>query len=272
LTASRGVSSLGIVIHKDFIIRYANPVLVTLFGYERTGEVIGRDLRRVLAPSDRPRKASRADTAIRWHPPRGGSRLLPMAAFVTAALLAALLLIPTAGPAEDRPPASGERFTLVEHVQVVGSCFEDHVGEPATYAGFIDQWRDGKKNQDLLHGSVANFDRPNAAAPTKYHPPAAIQFGEVGADQLAGSRLVLKGLTSGDRPRAATCTLEVRKRERPARAGAIPVTARHALSGVALVIGVVAGVRLTRQQVRHTAAPLLLGLAFLLQLVCLLLP
>jgi hypothetical protein len=195
-----------------------------------------------------------------------------MAALATAALLAGLLLIPAAGRADDRPPPSGERFTLVEHVQVVGSCFEDHVGEPASYAGFIDQWRDGKKNQDLLHGSVANFDRPNAAA--KYHPPAAIQFGEVGADQLTGSRLVLKGLTSGDRPRTATCTLDVRKRERPARAGAsaIPVTARHALSGVALVIGVVAGVRLTRHQVRHTAAPLLLGLAFLLQLVSLLLP
>ena len=50
------------------------------------------------------------------------------------------------------------------------------------------------------------------------------------------------------------------------------MTARNALSGVALVIGVVAGVRLTRQQMRHTAAPLLLGLAFLLQLVSLLLP
>ena len=48
-------SSLGIVIHKDFIIRYANPALVTLFGYGRLAEVIGRDLRGVLAPSDRPR-------------------------------------------------------------------------------------------------------------------------------------------------------------------------------------------------------------------------
>jgi PAS domain S-box-containing protein len=43
------------VIHKDFIIRYANPALVTLFGYGRVAEVIGRDLRGVLAPSDRPR-------------------------------------------------------------------------------------------------------------------------------------------------------------------------------------------------------------------------
>jgi len=47
-------SSLGIVIHKDFIIRYANAALVTLFGHGRLAEVIGRDLRGVLAPSDRP--------------------------------------------------------------------------------------------------------------------------------------------------------------------------------------------------------------------------
>jgi len=196
-----------------------------------------------------------------------------MVALTTATLLAALLLIPAAGRASDRPlPPSGERFILVEHVQVVGSCFEDHVGESARYSGFIDRWRDGKKNQDLLHGSVTNFDRPNAASPKSYHPPAAIQFGEVGADQLASSRLVLKGLASGDRPRAATCTLDVRKREKPADVSAVPVTARNALSAAALVIGVVAGVRLTRQQVRHTAAPLLLALAFLLQVVCLLLP
>ena len=197
-----------------------------------------------------------------------------MAVLATAGLLAALLLVPAAGYADDRLPASGERFTLVEHVQVVGSCFEDHVGESAKYAGFIDRWHDGKKNRDLLHGSVANFDRPNAATPKKYLPPPAIQFGEIAADQLAGNRVVLQGLTSGDRPSAATCTLDVRKRARPGGASAIsiPVTARNALSGAALVIGVVAGVRLTRQQMRHTAAPLLLALAFLLQLVSLLLP
>jgi hypothetical protein len=196
-----------------------------------------------------------------------------MAALATAALLAALLLSPAAGRADGRPPAApGERFTLVEHVLVAGSCFEDHVGESASYAGFIDRWHDGKKNRDLLHGSVANFDRPNAAEPKKYLPPAAIQFGEVGADPLARSRVVLKGLASGDRPRAATCTLDVRKRERPGGASPLPLTTRNALSATALVIGVVAGVRLARHQVRYTAAPLLLALAFLLQLVSLLLP
>jgi PAS domain-containing protein len=36
-------SSLGIVIHKDFIVRYANPALVTLFGYATSQEILGRD-------------------------------------------------------------------------------------------------------------------------------------------------------------------------------------------------------------------------------------
>ena len=198
-----------------------------------------------------------------------------MAARATAGLLvllAAFPLFPTAGHANDRAPTSGERFTLVEHVQVAGSCFEDHVGESARYAGFIDRWHDRKKNQDLLHGSVANFDRPNAATPKKYLPPPAIQFGEVATNQLAGTQVVLKGFASGDRPSAATCTLDVRKRDLPGGANPIPVTARNALSGAALLIGVVAGIRLTRQQMRQTAAPLLLALAFLLQLVSLLLP
>jgi hypothetical protein len=194
-----------------------------------------------------------------------------MWALATAALLAALLLAPAGGHADDRPPPSGERFTLVEHVRVVGSCVEDEGGEAAQYGGFIDRWRDVKKNRDLLHGSVTNFDRLSPTRP-KTLPPAAIEFGEVAGNQLAGDRVVLKGYTSGARPTAATCTLDVRKRERPGGVSPIRVTTRQALSGLALVIGVVAGVRLSRHQVRHTAAPLLLALAFLLQLVSLLLP
>ena len=42
-------------------------------------------------------------------------------------------------------------------------------------------------------------------------------------------------------------------------------------AGAALLIGLVAGVRLIRHQVRRTSAPWLLGLALLLQLVALLL-
>ena len=46
-------SSLGIVIHKGFTIRYANPALATLFGYNTSEELVGVDLRSALAPSDR---------------------------------------------------------------------------------------------------------------------------------------------------------------------------------------------------------------------------
>jgi len=196
-----------------------------------------------------------------------------MSALATAALLAVLMLVPAPAPgqSDDRPPGLGERFTLVEHVRVVGSCVEDQGGEAAQYTGFVDRWHDGKKNRDLLHGSVTNFERLSPVRP-KTLPPAAIEFGDVATNQLAGNRVVLKGFTSGNRPSPATCTLDVRKRERPGGASPIPVTARHALSGTALVIGVVAGIRLSRQQVRRTAAPLLLTLAFLLQLVSLLLP
>jgi hypothetical protein len=167
-----------------------------------------------------------------------------MSARATAALLTVLLLVPASAPgqSDDRPPASGERFTLVEHVRVAGSCVEDRGGEAAQYTGFVDRWHDGKKNRDLLQGSVTNFERLSPGRP-KTLPPAAIEFGEIAANQLAGNRVVLKGFTSGNRE---PC--------------------------VALVIGAVAGIRLTRQQVRRTAAPLLLAPAFLLQLVSLLLP
>lgn len=197
-----------------------------------------------------------------------------MTRLATALPLALLLTLAAGGPESSAQPAPGERFTLVEHVQVSGTCFEDHVGEPAPYSGFVDRWRDRTKNRDLLHGSVANFDRPSAAEPKKYRPPAAIEFGEVGADQLIGTRVVLKGLTSGPKPTAATCTLDVKRRERHGVAGPfpIPMTARTLLSAAALVIGVVAGVRLTRHQARRSSAPLFLALAFLLQLACLLLP
>ncbi|HKW95343.1 MAG TPA: hypothetical protein VJX92_25890 [Methylomirabilota bacterium] len=202
----------------------------------------------------------------------------PIVLAVTVALpmLAACSLEPA------RAPAAG-RFTLMEHVQVAGSCFEDRGGEAARYTGFLERWRDSKDNRELLHGSVSNFDRPDAAQPMKPRPPASIQFGEVSAERLAADRVVLKGLATGNPPREVTCTLDVTKRQRPAdeegRLAAsvlgrapIPVNARIAVSASALLIGLVAGVRMARYQVRRSAAPWLLGLAFLLQLISLLLP
>ena len=105
-------------------------------------------------------------------------------------------------------------------------------------------------------------------------PSPSIQFGETDATLLAADHLVLKGLSGGSPPSPATCTLDVTSRERPARlAGRLAsvLDRRSAVSGAALLVGLVAGIRLIRHQVRRTSAPWLLGLALLLQLVALLL-
>jgi hypothetical protein len=207
-----------------------------------------------------------------------------MARVVIAVVVTVALPMLAACGTESPPhaPAVG-RFTLMEHVRVAGFCFEDHAGEPARYTGFLERWRDTRSNRDLLHGSVSNFDRPSGAQPAKYQPPASVQFGEATAERLEANRVVLKGLATGQPPREATCTLDVTGRERPAREesrlaasllgrGPIPVSARIGVSAAALVVGLVAGIRMARHQVRRTAAPWLLALAFLLQLISILLP
>ena len=198
-------------------------------------------------------------------------------------LLAALLAAFTGCRMESPTPASTtrDRFVLLEHVRVTGSCFVDNGGEPARYAGFVERWHDGRKDRDLLHGSVSNLDRLVETDAKKPRPPAFIQFGEVAADQLAGNRLVLKGFAEGRRPSEATCTLDVAARQRPAPGdlslgpaarGPVESTVRRIVGLAALLLAGVAGVWLVRHQVRRTAAPWLLAIALLLLLISLLLP
>jgi hypothetical protein len=169
---------------------------------------------------------------------------------------------------------SSERFTLIEHMQVVGACAEDGAASVSTvrYAGYVDRWRDTEKSQELLQGSVTAVDRFREPAGQRTRTPYSIQFGDVGAPNIRGERIVLKGLTDGAQQAAATCTLDITRRERPGGAAPVPITLRNGLSIAALAIGLVAGVRLVRHQARRTMAPLLLGLAFLLQLLSILLP
>jgi len=185
--------------------------------------------------------------------------------------------------AEPRQSASpGPRFTLLEHVQVAGACVLESGGASARYAGFVERWRDVRKGRDLLHGSVSTVDRFVDPGRTGHRPPLSIQFGEIDAAPLTAGQLVLTGVSEGSQPSRATCTLDVTNREQPARQegrllasllGRDPVSLppRSVLSGAALLIGLVAGIRLIRHQVRRTSASWLLGLAFLLQLVSLLL-
>ena len=194
------------------------------------------------------------------------TRMLTLAAF--GWLLAAC----TAEPRQ--AVSSARRFTLLEHVQVTGACVPESGGQSARYTGFIERWHDVQKGRDLLHGSVSNFDRFIDPGRPGDRPPPSIQFGETDATPLTADHLVLKGLSGGSPPSPATCTLDVTSRERPARLVgrlASVLDPRSAVSGAALLVGLVAGIRLIRHQVRRTSAPWLLGLALLLQLVALLL-
>jgi hypothetical protein len=205
---------------------------------------------------------------------------------VTLAALVWVLAACTAEPRQAEPP--GRRFTLLEHVQVTGACVPESGGQPARYTGFIERWHDGQKGRNLLHGSVSNFDRFIDPGRPGDRPPPSIQFGETEAAPLTANRLVLKGLSGGPTPSQATCTLDITHREQPAHQagrllasilgpgplwgpGPLGVPPRRALNGAALLIGLVAGIRLIRHQVRRTSASWLLGLAFLLQLLSLLL-
>lgn len=199
---------------------------------------------------------------------------------VTVAALVCGLTACTGDPRQPDSPA--RRFTLLEHVQVAGVCAPENGGDPARYSGFVERWQDVKKGRSLLHGSVSNFDRFIDPGRPGQRPPPSIQFGETDAAPLTAKQLVLKGLSGGSQPGQATCTLDVTHREQPAQqAGRLlasilgpepfALPPRSALNGAALLLGLVAGVRLIRQQVRRTSAPWLLGLALLLQLLALLL-
>jgi hypothetical protein len=196
--------------------------------------------------------------------------MIGSAARVRLVALAACLLAACGSPPQQL--VSSNRFNLIEHMQVVGSCSEDQAGESARYVGYVDRWHDVQKNRELVQGSVTAVDRFAEAPGKRTRAPYSIQFGDVGPPKIEGSRLVLKGLTDGSRPADATCALDITQRDRPRGPSRFPITARNVLSVAALAIGLVAGIRLVRLQARRTIAPLLLALALLLQLLSILLP
>jgi hypothetical protein len=131
----------------------------------------------------------------------------------------ALLVGGLAGCAAEpgQPVSPAQRFTLLEHVQVVGACVLESGGVSARYAGFVERWRDVRKGRDLLHGSVSTVDRFADPGRTGHRPPLSIQFGETDVAPLSAGQLVLTGTSEGSQPSRATCTLDVTAREQPAR-------------------------------------------------------
>jgi hypothetical protein len=124
--------------------------------------------------------------------------------------------------AEPRQPVSpAQRFTLLEHVQVVGACVLESGGVSARYAGFVERWRDVRKGRDLLHGSVSTVDRFADPGRTGHRPPLSIQFGETDVAPLSAGQLVLTGTSEGSQPSRAATGEPAR-----ARAGLVPPAQR----------------------------------------------
>ncbi|HEX7786012.1 MAG TPA: hypothetical protein VF653_07310, partial [Methylomirabilota bacterium] len=134
-------------------------------------------------------------------------------------LLLVAVLLGACGPSGGQL-VSSERFVLIEHMQVVGTCAEEG-GRASTvrYVGYVDRWRDTQKNQELVQGSVSAVERFREPAGQRTQAAYSVQFGEVGPPTIEGDRVVLKGLTDGARKAEATCTLDITKRERPGHGG-----------------------------------------------------
>jgi PAS domain S-box-containing protein len=62
----------GIYIHRDFVIRYANPALAAIFGYDGPDELVGREVWMLIAPHERERMEAYGRARLRGEtvPPR----------------------------------------------------------------------------------------------------------------------------------------------------------------------------------------------------------
>ncbi len=64
---------MGLFVHRDGVIVYANPLFVRMLGYTDADELVGRDIAELVHPEDRPRSRERLATL------RGGGTLAPEA-------------------------------------------------------------------------------------------------------------------------------------------------------------------------------------------------
>jgi hypothetical protein len=143
------------------------------------------------------------------------------------ALLATLSLVACNNKPEPRP-----RYTLLEVIDVKGSCYEDHVRKPDDYAGQIVRWRNNQAKQVSTYGTVTNtgnlVDRAldEARHPTVYHTPFIIRFSDIRIDTNQ-PRWTLHGISVSeredeDRGYDSTCELAVIKRGTELHPGRMP--------------------------------------------------
>ncbi len=130
---------------------------------------------------------------------------------------------------------SQHHYTLLEVIDVKGTCYEDHVRKPDGYAGQIVRWRDEQTKQVATYGSVTNtgdwsqriFDE--VQHPTVYQTPFMIYFWDIRID-TSQTKWSLHGVSEPDRGNGeslsfesgydSTCDLVVVKRGRELPYGA----------------------------------------------------
>ena len=90
-------------------------------------------------------------------------------------------------------PKPEHHNTLLEVIDVTGTCHEDHTNQWDGYAGQIVRWRDDETKQVLTYGSVMNTSEMNpngmarraldeASHPNAYQTPDSIDFSDIRLD------------------------------------------------------------------------------------------
>jgi hypothetical protein len=115
-------------------------------------------------------------------------------------------------------------YVLREVIDVQGTCFEDHVRQPDSYAGQIVRWESKETGKMHTYGSIINagdfFQRTldKVTNPTVYHTSFMISFENIDID-TSQPKWLLHGVSvrrdSPEQPNAgydSTCDLEVVKR------------------------------------------------------------
>jgi hypothetical protein len=143
------------------------------------------------------------------------------------ALLAILSLVACNNRPEPQP-----HYTLLEVIDVKGSCYEDHVRKPDSYAGQIVRWRNDQVKQVLTYGSVTNTGNLVARVsdevrhPTVYHTPFMVRFSDIRID-TSQPRWTLHGVSESDsedenKGYDSTCEMTVVKRGTELHPGSRP--------------------------------------------------
>jgi len=130
-------------------------------------------------------------------------------------------------------PKPQHHYTLLEVIDVKGTCHENHVQQSDGYAGQIVRWRDDDTKLAATYGYVTNtgnlVDRAfdEAKHPTVYHTPFMVNFSGVLIDTNQ-PKWILHGTSVTDRVEDveqgydSTCELVVTRRGKELHTSSAP--------------------------------------------------